>query len=110
MVATLTVCSLAVSLVHSPERSQALSKFFLGYRMCTHPARGAEVLGEALARLDSGQGTGLAAIVGVRQNVDGVGARVDDNGLLGNGGAAQKSGGGGEDAQLHDGQMFNCGM
>jgi hypothetical protein len=62
-------------------------------------ARGAELLGEGLARLDGGEGASAAA-VGEGLDVDGDGAVVLDDGVLGGGEA--EHGGGGNNGDLHD--------
>ena len=64
--------------------------------------RGTEILRESLAGLDSGQGTGSTAAVGERLDVDGVGAVVDDIGLVGSSSRAEDGGEGGESSELHD--------
>ena len=68
----------------------------------TYRTGSAEVLGELLSGSNCRQGTGSAAIIGDRLDIDGVGAVVDDNGVLGTG-TAQEGGDGGENAELHGG-------
>lgn len=65
----------------------------------TYRARRPEVLSEALAGVDGGQGAGLASAVGEGLDIDGRLAAVDDDGLLGGGEA--EDGGDGEDGGLH---------
>lgn len=67
----------------------------------TYGSRGSEILRERLSGLDSGEGASGTAVVGVRLDVDGSGAAVDDNGLLGRGKAQEGSDG--DDGDLHGG-------
>lgn len=77
-----------------------------GNREGTDRAGWAEVLSELLAGLKRRQGTGSAAIVGERLHVDWGCAGVEDRGLLSNGRSAEEGGGGGDEAELHDGRQL----
>lgn len=67
----------------------------------TYRASRAKVLRESLSGLDSGQGAGSTAVVGVRLDIDVGRAVVDDNGLVGSSSAAEESSKSGEDGELH---------
>lgn len=67
----------------------------------TNRATGEQVFGESLTRLDGSQGAWRCAVVGIRLDIDGGRAVVDDNSLVGRSGATEHGGEGGENAELH---------
>ncbi|KAI6760399.1 hypothetical protein HG530_009259 [Fusarium avenaceum] len=70
----------------------------------------ADVLRESLSGLDSGQGAGSTSAVGEGLDVDGAGAVVDDNGLVGGGSSAEDGSESSEGAELHDGGLVGLGL
>jgi hypothetical protein len=71
-------------------------------------ARSAEILGESLTRLESGQGTGSTAVEGDGLDVDGGVTLVDDDGLVGGRSSAEEGSSSGDGGELHGDNWFWC--
>ena len=75
-------------------------------REVTDRAGRTHVLSKLLAGLESNQGSWGTSVVRPRLNINGGGTVVDDNGLVGGGGATDHGGESGEDAELHVGEYL----